>query len=72
MMSSILFKCFIVRSCFWSVIIFGLTSYFGLLRITVDMELRGVDYLKHGESAYPAEVQGDSINIKLFQEIFSL
>jgi len=35
------------------------------------MELRGVDYLKHGESAYPAEVQGDSVNIKLFQEIFS-
>ncbi|XP_023339891.1 putative ammonium transporter 1 [Eurytemora carolleeae] len=47
--------CIIVWSCFWSVIIFGLTSYFGLLRITVDMELRGVDYLKHGESAYPAE-----------------
>ena len=48
--------CIILWSAFWSVLMFFPLSYFRVFRIGRDMEFRGVDIVKHGEAAYPAEV----------------
>lgn len=37
----------------WAVVIFGLLSFFHLLRVSRLDEVRGMDVIKHGESAYP-------------------
>ena len=38
-----------------SIIIFSMLGYLGLLRVSKEVEVRGLDIMKHGESAYPAE-----------------
>lgn len=47
--------CIITWSAFWSALMFFPLSYFRVFRIGRDMEFRGVDIVKHGEAAYPAE-----------------
>lgn len=42
-------------SATWSVVIFGILRATKLLRIDRDMEFQGIDAVKHGEPAYPAE-----------------
>jgi len=42
-------------SGFWSVVIFGILKATNLLRIDHDIEFQGMDAVKHGEPAYPAE-----------------
>ncbi|CAL4102206.1 unnamed protein product, partial [Meganyctiphanes norvegica] len=37
------------------IIMFSLLRYMGLLRVSTEVELRGLDIMKHGESAYPAD-----------------
>ncbi|XP_045105403.1 putative ammonium transporter 1 [Portunus trituberculatus] len=37
------------------VVMFGALRYLGWLRVSVEMEMQGMDILKHGEPAYPAE-----------------
>jgi Amt family ammonium transporter len=41
-------------TCFWCILIFGSLNFFNMLRIDRDTEVKGVDLIKHGESAYPA------------------
>ncbi|KAK6625454.1 hypothetical protein RUM43_005752 [Polyplax serrata] len=36
-------------------LMFGLLKYFGLLRVTAEEEIRGLDLTKHNEPAYPKE-----------------
>jgi len=44
-----------VWSGFWSIAIFGILKAAKLLRIDRDIEFQGMDAVKHGEPAYPAE-----------------
>jgi len=39
----------------WCICIFGSLYYMRWLRVHADLELKGMDIFKHGESAYPAE-----------------
>jgi hypothetical protein len=41
---------------FWSAVVFGFLNFFNLLRVSSEDEFKGMDLLKHGESAYPAAV----------------
>jgi len=41
-------------------IMFGVLKYFNLLRVDHGMEFKGMDQLKHGEAAYPAEAWVES------------
>ena len=43
-------------SAFWSALIFGSMCFLGLLRVSAEDEAKGMDLIKHGESAYPAAV----------------
>ena len=43
-------------SCFWSIVLFGTLSYFKILRVSPEDEAKGMDLVKHGEAAYPANV----------------
>ena len=45
------------RSAVWGLVIFGSMWYMTWLRVDADLELKGMDITKHGESAYPAEVR---------------
>lgn len=45
----------VVWSAVWSVIIFGVLKALKMLRIDRDTEFQGMDSVKHGEPAYPAE-----------------
>jgi len=45
----------ILWSGFWSIAIFGILKATKLLRIDRDIEFQGMDAVKHGEPAYPAE-----------------
>ena len=44
------------RSFFWSLLIFGGLYQMSWLRVDPDLELKGMDIIKHGEAAYPAQV----------------
>jgi len=46
--------CIILWSVFWSLLLFGSLYYFKILRVSTDDEFKGMDLIKHGESAYPA------------------
>jgi len=39
---------------FWSTLMFGLMHVCRVLRVSSNVEMNGIDVLKHGESAYPA------------------
>jgi len=38
----------------WSTLLFGTLKYFEMLRVSTEMEFKGMDLVKHGEAAYPA------------------
>ena len=40
---------------FWSIVLFGSLKYFAILRVGTEDEFKGMDLIKHGESAYPAD-----------------
>jgi Amt family ammonium transporter len=42
-------------SIFWSSIIFGSMKLIKMLRVSTEVEFKGMDIVKHGESAYPAQ-----------------
>jgi len=42
-------------SIFWSSIIFGSMKLINMLRVSTEVEFKGMDIVKHGESAYPAQ-----------------
>jgi len=44
------------RAAFWSLLIFGGARVLGWLRVSEELELKGMDIDKHGEAAYPAQV----------------
>ena len=44
----------LVWSMFWSTLLFGALKYFKMLRVSTEMEFKGMDLVKHGEAAYPA------------------
>ena len=44
------------RAAFWSILIFGGARVLGWLRVSEELELKGMDIDKHGEAAYPAQV----------------
>jgi len=46
--------CIMLWSVFWSTALFGSLYYFKILRVSTDDEFKGMDMIKHGESAYPA------------------
>eukprot|EP00092_Neocalanus_flemingeri_P000649 GFUD01000691.1.p1 GENE.GFUD01000691.1~~GFUD01000691.1.p1 ORF type:complete len:547 (+),score=127.70 GFUD01000691.1:58-1698(+) len=46
--------CIMLWSAFWSAFLFGTLYYLQMLRVSIDDELKGMDLIKHGESAYPA------------------
>ena len=48
--------CIALWSAFWSALLFGSLKFFELLRVSTDAEFKGMDLIKHGESAYPAAV----------------
>ena len=41
-------------SMFWAALLFGGLAWRGWLRVSTDMEVQGMDLVKHGEAAYPA------------------
>eukprot|EP00092_Neocalanus_flemingeri_P006301 GFUD01006778.1.p1 GENE.GFUD01006778.1~~GFUD01006778.1.p1 ORF type:complete len:571 (-),score=137.61 GFUD01006778.1:85-1797(-) len=41
-------------SALWSALLFGSLSMLKMLRVSTDDEFKGMDLIKHGESAYPA------------------
>ena len=41
-------------SIFWSALLFGSLKYMKMLRVSTEMEFKGMDLVKHGEAAYPA------------------
>jgi len=41
-------------SSFWSTVLFGSLYFLKMLRVSTDDEFKGMDLIKHGESAYPA------------------
>ena len=41
-------------SIFWSTLLFGALKYTKMLRVSTEMEFKGMDLVKHGEAAYPA------------------
>lgn len=41
-------------SVFWSCLLFGPLKYYKILRVSTEMEFKGMDLVKHGEAAYPA------------------
>ena len=43
-------------SSFWSALLFGSLYFFKMLRVSPDDEFKGMDLIKHGEAAYPANV----------------
>ena len=45
------------RSIFWCTLLFGGLKWMKWLRVSTEMEFKGMDKVKHGESAYPAEVR---------------
>jgi len=47
--------CIMIWSFGWSLIIFGSLWYVKWLRVDPDLEFKGMDIFKHGESAYPAQ-----------------
>jgi len=47
--------CITVWSAMWGLAIFGSMWYMKWLRVDPDLELKGMDIFKHGESAYPAQ-----------------
>jgi len=47
--------CIMAWSAFWSLLIFGGLYMMEWLRIDVDLEIKGMDIVKHGEAAYPAQ-----------------
>jgi len=40
---------------FWSLVLFGSLKMAGILRVGTEDEFKGMDLIKHGESAYPAD-----------------
>ena len=42
-------------SIFWSTLLFGALKYTKMLRVSTEMEFKGMDLVHHGESAYPAD-----------------
>jgi len=44
----------LVWSVFWSTLLFGALKYTKMLRVSTEMEFKGMDLVKHGEAAYPA------------------
>lgn len=47
--------CIMVWSFGWSLLIFGGLYQMSWLRVDPDLELKGMDIIKHGEAAYPAQ-----------------
>ncbi|XP_023345791.1 putative ammonium transporter 1 [Eurytemora carolleeae] len=47
--------CIFVWAAFWSILIFGGARVLGWLRVSEELELKGMDIDKHGEAAYPAQ-----------------
>ena len=46
----------IIWSVVWSVLLFGSLYWTNMLRVSIDDEYKGMDLIKHGESAYPYTV----------------
>merc|ERR1719266_1146281 len=44
-----------VWALFWSIVLFGSLKYLAILRVGTEDEFKGMDLIKHGESAYPAD-----------------
>ena len=51
-------------SAFWSTLLFGSLYYLKMLRVSTDDEFKGMDLIKHGESAYPAAVSEMIVNTR--------
>ena len=51
-------------SAFWSTLLFGSLYYLKMLRVSTDDEFKGMDLIKHGESAYPAAVSEMVVNTR--------
>ena len=49
-------------SAFWSILLFGSLYFLKMLRVSTDDEFKGMDLIKHGESAYPEHGQGLSVD----------
>ena len=48
--------CIMLWSFLWSFILFGSLYWLKMLRVSTEDEFKGMDVIKHGESAYPAAV----------------
>eukprot|EP00090_Calanus_glacialis_P008846 TRINITY_DN1716_c0_g1_i2.p1 TRINITY_DN1716_c0_g1~~TRINITY_DN1716_c0_g1_i2.p1 ORF type:complete len:555 (-),score=145.72 TRINITY_DN1716_c0_g1_i2:254-1918(-) len=46
--------CISLWSAFWCALLFGSLYFLKMLRVSIDDEFKGMDLIKHGESAYPA------------------
>ena len=58
--------CIMLWSVFWSLLLFGSLFYFKILRVSTDDEFKGMDLIKHGESAYPAGVSCQTLETSPF------
>ena len=57
----------VLWSCFWSSALFGSLYFLDMLRVSPDDEFKGMDLIKHGEAAYPANVRrGNCQNLNLY------
>ena len=62
--------CISLWSAFWSALLFGSLHFLKMLRVSIDDEFKGMDLIKHGESAYPAAVRFGILRITCIFIVF--